>query len=86
MDKSDISPTTSRYTYQVITDYSVMASSEQDADEAFKYATEEGVFSDSITISRQLITRNLELKDRGEKTWIWNQSQQKWELTRFNLN
>lgn len=75
-----------RFTYQVVTEYSVFADSADAADESFKYATEEGVFSDNIKILRQLITKTEELPDRGEKTWVWNSTLQRWDLTKYSLS
>lgn len=75
-----------RFTYQVVTEYSSFAPSADAADVDFKYATEEGVFSDNIKIIRQLITKTEELPDRGEKTWVWNNTLQRWDLTRYSLS
>jgi hypothetical protein len=76
----------SRYTYQINTEYSVIADSDDTADTLFKTASEAAEFPDSVTITRQSISRTLELKDRGEKKWTWNQSLQKWDLTNYSLS
>jgi hypothetical protein len=44
------------------------------------------VFSDNIKIIRQLITKTEELPDRGEKTWVWNNTLQRWDLTKYSLS
>lgn len=85
MDKSDLTQQ-NRYVYEIHTTYAVVADSDDNADIIFLTASEGGEFTDSIVIERQSISRTLELKDRGEKKWTWNQSLQKWDLTKYSLS
>ncbi|NBU23364.1 MAG: hypothetical protein EBS38_05585 [Actinobacteria bacterium] len=75
-----------RFTYQVVTEYATFAPSADDADADFRNAFEHGLYADNMKIIRQIITRTEELKDRGEKTWVWNDTLQRWDLTRYSLS
>lgn len=75
-----------RFTYQVVTEYATFAPSADEADADFRYAFEEGFYGENMKIIRQIITRTEELKDRGEKTWVWNDTLQRWDLTRYSLS
>lgn len=66
--------------------FKVVADSVEDADQAFKYALEEGIYSDDIHISMEVINKIVSLDTGGEKHYVWNKDQNKWEITRYSLD
>jgi hypothetical protein len=78
------STTPNRYEFQVVTTYSIFADSDEQADAFLAHAMEHSIFSDNVNINKFTVTRTAFLEN-GEKEAVWNQSESKWEPTRFNL-
>lgn len=75
-----------KYEYILSKAFKVFAGTDEEADATYRIATEQGLFSDDIIVSMEVLNKIVTLDNGGEKHYVWNKEKNQWEITRYSLD
>lgn len=75
-----------KYEYILSKAFKVFAATDEEADATYRIATEQGLFSDDIIVSMEVLNKIVTLDNGGEKHYVWNKEKNQWEITRYSLD
>ena len=75
-----------KYEYILSKAFKVFAATDEEADVTYRIATEQGLFSDDIIVSMEVLNKIVTLDNGGEKHYVWNKEKNQWEITRYSID